>query len=537
MDERLERLRELFPAAFAASSDPLGPRWKVDIDSLRELLGEYVSDSDERFSLSWKGKANSRRIAGSLPTGTLHPCRDESVNWDTTGNLFVEGDNLEVLKLLQRSHQRRVKLIYIDPPYNTGTDRIYADNFRRASRSEQRSSEQRSSEQRSSEQHTCEQHTCVPADREGCRPSDHCDQSGLYHTDWLNMIYPRLAIAKNLLRDDGVIFISIDDNEFANLRKVCDEIFGSDNFCGVFIWEKKKKPSFLNANMGTVTDYIVCYAKHRPNSPPFTAGQVEDGKKYPFNNAGNPLQTLAFPAGSVRFSCGDQLVPKQDMSAGSIVTELLDDVVILDGTNESEFRLRGQWRYSQRKLDEFVNANAEIVIAKVPFRPNYVNRSGAPKKTSNLLSHRTNDVPTNEDATAEIRRLFGSDVMSHPKPSGLMKYLVRAVTGHGDIVMDFFAGSCSTAHGMWLQSIEDGQRRQFIGVQLAETLDRTSNETSQRAVAFCRQHGLPTTIAEIGKERLRRTIAELSGDERSDAAVDLGFQVYKLEFDSEAEAD
>ena len=342
------------------------------------------------------------------------------------------------------------------------------------------------------------------------------------------MMYPRLKLARNLLKDDGVIFISIDDHEVANLRKLCDEIFGDENFCGVFIWEKKKKPSFLNANMGTVTDYIVCYAKHRPSSPPFGAGKVEDGKKYPFNNAGNSEQTLVFPVGSVKFTCPDQIVTKQDMSEGNIKTKLLNDVEIVNGTNANEFQLKGEWRYSQAKLDSFVANGAEIIISKVPFRPNYINRSGDLKKTSNFLSHRTNKIPTNEDATEEIRQLFGTDVMSHPKPSGLLKYLVRSVTNEGDLVLDFFAGSCSTAHGMWRQDIEDEQQRRFICVQLPEKLDATDGETNKKAIEFCDKHNLPHTIAEIAKERLRRTITNLSDSGMFDAKTDFGFRVFKL---------
>jgi adenine-specific DNA-methyltransferase len=480
----------------------------------------------ERYSFTWNGKRRAGLIAQAPPDGTLRPCPEQSVNWDTTRNLFIEGDNLEVLKLLQKSYHKKVKMIYIDPPYNTGKDFVYRDDFTDSIQNYLRLTGQ--------------------VDEAGRRLSANPETCGRYHTNWLNMMYPRMRLARNLLRDDGVIAISIDDHELANLRKMCDEVFGEENFCGVFIWEKKKKPSFLDANMGTVTEYIICFAKNRAQSPPFGAGAAREGKKYPFNNAGNGVQTLTFPAGSVRFGFGDQVVAAQDMSEGSIFTELLDDVAIVGGRNANAFRLRGEWRYSQQKLDEFVEEGADIVISKIPFRPNYVSRSGELKKTSNLLSYRTNGVPTYEDATQEIRALFGADVMSYPKPSGLMKYLVRAMTGEGDIVMDFFAGSGSTAHGVMLQNSEDGYNRQYILVQLPEPL-KPDDAESGPAFEFCRAHGLSPTIAEIGKERIRRaaTAAAAGAVERGalglgpefgpglgagrGSGLDLGFRVFRLD--------
>lgn len=461
----------------------------------------------ERYGFNWNGRRRAGLLATAPSTGTLRPCPEQSVNWDTTRNLFIEGDNLEVLKLLQKSYHKKVKMIYIDPPYNTGKDFVYRDDFTDSIQSYLRTTGQ--------------------ADEAGRRLSANLETSGRYHTDWLNMMYPRLKLAKNLLRDDGVIAISIDDHELANLRKMCDEVFGEENFCGVFIWEKKKKPSFLDSNMGSVTEYIVCFARNRAQSPPFGAGRVQDGKKYPFNNAGNGVQTLTFPAESVRFGCGDQVVAAQDMSEGGILTELMDDVTIVNGRNADAFRLSGEWRYSQQKLDEFVGEDADIVISRIPFRPNYVSRSGELKKTSNLLSYRTNGVPTYEDATQEIRRLFGADVMSYPKPSGLMKYLVRAMTGDGDIVMDFFAGSGSTAHGVMLQNSEDDCSRRYIMVQLPEPL-RSGDAQSRPALEFCRACGVSPTIAEIGKERIRRAAAEIASTGEV-VRLDLGFRVFRLD--------
>ncbi len=288
------------------------------------------------------------------------------------------------------------------------------------------------------------------------------------HEKWLCMMWPRLHLLREMLRDDGVIFVSIDDNEHHHLRMLMDEIFGEENHCGTFVWERKKKPSFLDRNMGTVTEYLVAYAQYRPLSPAFLAGNVQQVKRYPFNNASNPVGILQFPAGSVRFSIRDKYIPSQDMSTPNIVTELLDDVQILDSTNANDFRLKGAWRYSQSKLDEFVNQGDEITISKIPFRPNYVNRSGKVKKTVNLLSYRTNFVPTNEDATEELRAIFDEidgDVFDYPKPTGLLSYLIRAVSSGNDIVLDSFAGSGTAGHAVLSTNREDGSNRQFVMVE------------------------------------------------------------------------
>ncbi len=491
----VERLRVLFPEVVRGE--------RVDLAALRALLGTAADDDaaeDERYGLRWPGRAAARRLAVTPPTGRLCPVPDESADWDVTQNLAVEGENLEVLKLLRESHAGAVKLIYIDPPYNTGKDFLYADNFRDGVRAYR-------------------DIAGVPATEVGA------DVSGRVHAAWLSMMYPRLLVARDLLRADGVIFISIDHNELDHLLLLCRSVFGDANFCGIFVWEKKKKPSFLDASMGTLTDYIVCFARDRQHAPPFVAGAVADGKKYPFNNAGNGIQTLTFPPGSVAFRLPDQVVPAQDMSAGNIHTELLDAVEIVGGRNRQAFRLRGEWRYSQARLEKFARDGAEIVISKVPFRPNYVKRSQDAKKTANLLSYRTNGIPTNEDAREEMRRLFGADVMDYPKPSGLMQFLVESVTQEGDLVMDFFAGSGSTAHGVWNAGVSGAPRR-FVLVQSPEpTRRRRGDGRFEASPAWDAGYA---TIAEVMKERLRRTAAAIRA-EQPGYAGDLGFRLLRWE--------
>lgn len=478
-------LKRLFPEVFEGE--------KIDFDQLRRVMGDWVNEGTERFGLTWPGKAACMKVIQAPATGALRPDRSESVNFDESENVFIEGDNLEVLKLLQKAYFGKIKMIYIDPPYNTGGEFIYPDKF-------------------SETLETYLDYT-NQADNKGSKFSTSVDSDGRFHSKWLNMLYPRLYIARNLLTDDGVCFINIGGEELHNLIALCNTIFGEENNCGVMVWEKKKKPSFLDKNMGSVTDYIVCFAKNRSDSPAFLAGKVEDGKKYPFNNAGNGLRILNFPKGSVRFNVPDGKIVPQDMSEGNIVTELLDECNVVNGTNANEFRLKGEWRYSQAKLNEFVESGAEILISKVPFRPNYINRSGEGKKSANLLSHRINSIPTNEDATDEMREIFGADVMSHPKPSGLMKYLVRAVTGEGDTILDFFAGSASTAHGVWRQVQEDADRRKWIMIQLPEPV--AEDEPAFKA-GF-------RTISQIGRDRVRRVGGSLDASD-----CDKGFRAFRL---------
>ena len=495
----LRRLKAAFPEAFVEG--------KVDFEVLRQLLGSEVDEREERYGLNWHGKRRARQLALTSSTSTLRPCPEESVEWETTRNLMIEGDNLEVLKLLQKSYAGKVKLIYIDPPYNTGKDFVYPDDFRDSIRNYLDLTGQ--------------------TDGENRRLSSNPERSGRFHTDWLNMMYPRLKIARDFLTNDGVIFVSIGDEEIHHLRLMCDDIFGYENFCGAFVWEKKKKPSFLDRNMGTVTDYIVSYAKDRSLSPAFTAGSVEEGKKYPFNNAGNNMAVLEFSAGSVTFNLGDRIVTAQDMSEGNIRTELLDDVCIANGRNKDKFRLRGEWRYSQSKLDRLISDGGDILISKVPFRPNYVNRSGERKKTTNILSYRVNAIQTNEDATQQAREIFGGDVVSYPKPEGLLKYLVRAVSRDDDIIMDFFTGSGTTAAGVWRQNVEDSCSRRFILVQLPLSLDM-EGKAQKAAADFCDRIGIPRNLAELTKERLRRSAQQIQ-DETPLFAGDLGFRALKLD--------
>lgn len=376
-----------------------------------------MANGKTKLELTWIGKDNrpklEPRILREDPAKSYHaPFRTDG--GDIYDNILIHGDNLLALKAMEQRFTGQVKCIYIDPPYNTGSAFTHYDD-------------------------------------------------GIEHSTWLSLIRDRLELLRQLLTPDGVLFVSIDDTELAYLIVLLDEVFGRSNCCGMFIWEKKKKPSFLNSNMGIVTEYVLAYAKDRRRSPAFIGGLTTAGKKYPLNNAGNGIKILEFPPQSVLFRCPDQVFRPQDMSEGNIVTELLDRLEVRDGRNANGFRLKGEWRYSQAKLNEIIAAGETVVISKAPFRPNHIRDGGEPKKLKNLLSIAHYEMSTYEDATAESRSLFGeTSAFDYPKPEKLIYTLLSAVTDEGDLVMDSFAGSGTTG------AVAHKMGRRWIMVELGD---------------------------------------------------------------------
>ena len=377
--------------------------------------------SKQKLELMWVGKEKRAKLEPRIliedPEKSYHADKRVSDN-DIFDNMLIHGDNLLALKALEQDYAGRVKCIYIDPPYNTGN------------------------------------------------AFEHYDD-GLEHSIWLSLMRERLELLKNLLREDGILFVQIDDSEQAYLKILLDEIFGRKNFCGQFIWEKKKKPSFLNANMGIVTEYILSYSPNREKSPAFIGGITTEGKKYPLNNAGNSLQILRFPAGSVTFtSMSDGVVFPQDMSEGNIKTKLLDELVIKNKKNLNDFRLEGEWRYSQKKLDEIIKSKEPLIISKIPFRPNHIKTGGEAKKIKNLLTVAHFNMSTYEDSNKETIDLFGTEKgFDYPKPEMLINTLLSAVTNPGDLVLDSFLGSGTTA------AVAHKMGRRWIGIELGEHCD------------------------------------------------------------------
>jgi adenine-specific DNA-methyltransferase len=480
--ERVARLRKLFPEAFAEG--------RIDFDRLRAALGAAAESGPGRFSFTWAGKGDALALAQTPSRATLVPLSDESVNFEAGGHAFIEGDNLEVLKLLVRPYFGRVKLIYIDPPYNTGQDFIYPDNYADPLRAYLRLSGQ--------------------ADAAGNLLTSNPETGGRYHSAWLSMMYPRLFLARQLLREDGVLFVSIGDEELANLLLMLDEVFGEENRLGIFTWVKKKKGSHLSRTIRSMTEFVVAYARDKDGTELFGEAAYADKWQYLLNRP-NPVGVRSFAAGAVECTLPEGQYEAGRYGDGELSVALLDAVEVRGGKIVSAFRLEGRFKWSQRKIDEERSLGTRFAIRSLGFGPNMLRHDQAKKvKRPTTLLNGECGVGTYEDANEEIKSLFGDEaVMDYPKPTSLLKYLVRAVTywDREGIVLDFFAGSCTTAQAVLELNREDGGRRRFIMVQLPEPTGRND---------------FPT-IAEVGKERIRRILARLrAGPE------DLGFRVFRL---------
>ena len=506
----IERIGKLFPNAITEVMRGGRVEHAIDFDVLRQELSDTIVEGrEERYQFTWPDKKKAMLAANAPITATLRPVVADSVGRDGTPggfdseNLYIEGDNLEVLKLLQETYLGKIKMIYIDPPYNTGNDFVYEDDFSQSADEYMENSGQ--------------------FDEEGNRMVTNTESNGRFHTDWLNMMYTRLRTAKTLLADDGIIFITLDDNENAHTRMICDEIFGENNFITEFIWEKKKKPSFLHKNVGKVFDYILCYARDSMSTCAFSVERTTEGKKYPVNNAGNSLSTLIFPPYTVEFSMPDCVVEPQDMSEGNIITKLLNRLIIRNCTNDTEMQLSGEWRYSQQRINEILACGERFVISKIPFRPNHIKAGGEIKKMRNTLSPSSYNCETNEDGSAQIIELFGVNVFDAPKPIQLIKLLIQSITYMDDapIVLDFFSGSATTAHAVMQLNAEDGGHRKFIMVQLPEKTDEKSEAYKAGYKNIC----------EIGKERIRRAGRKIKEEAglTAPADLDIGFRCLRLD--------
>ncbi len=518
--QNIDRIAELFPNCITEALDeerstPERKVYKkaVNFELLKQMLSPDVIDGDEAYEFTWVGKKAAIVEANKPIRKTLRPCPEESVDWDTTENLYIEGDNLEALKLLQESYLGKVKVIFIDPPYNTGSDRfVYPDDYKI------------SVDEYESEAGLIDQETGNTLFFENSNSNPR------FHSLWCTMMYSRLMLARNLLSEDGIIFITLDDGENANARKICNEIFGEDNFITEFTWEKKKKPSFLHRNVGKLFDYVLCYAKNSVASMAFSVEKTTEGKKYPVNNAGNGRNVIVFPPHTVRFSTKKAVFEPQDMSEGNIYTVLKNHVEVEDYFNVTEIVLDGEWRYSQTKINEIIANGEEFLISKAPFRPNHVKAGGEIKKMKNVLSPSSYNCETNEDATKQIIDLFGYTAFDTPKPVKLIELLLEATTYDDKeaIIMDFFSGSATTAHAVMQLNAEDAKnragggtvgKRKFIMVQLPEPC-------AEKSEAYKAGY---KNICEIGKERIRRAGEKIKSENPNAQDLDIGFRVFKLD--------
>jgi len=494
IQENIEQLKKLFPEIVTED--------KIDFKSLQQILGEEVEDEEEFYRFTWAGKSQARREAHKPSTGTLRPCKKESLDWDTTQNLYIEGDNLEVLKLLQKSYSGKIKMIYIDPPYNTGKDFVYKDNYKDNLKNYQEITGQ--------------------VDSDGNKLSTNSDSDGRFHSNWLNMMYPRLRLARNLLKDDGVIFMSIDDNELENLIKIGNEIFGEVNFLGNFTWVKKKKGSHLSKTHRSMTEYIVVFGKDLSKLELFGEPAYSD-KWQPIVKRTNSVKKLSFKSNIVETKLEDGFYDNKKYSNSTSSIEFLEPFVVENGLITTPLITKASYVWTQSKLDEEVELGTRVSLStKFGFNVLRHNQEDKIKRPTTLLDHKS-EIGTNEDAYKESIEIYKEEgIMDYPKPSSLMKYLVRSGTffDKNSIVLDFFSGSGSTVHGFFLNQIENPSNNRYIMVQLPQELE--SNHKG-------RDLGMKT-ISDIGKERIRR-VSNMIKVEKSEESkrIDLGFKVFKLD--------
>ena len=480
----IDTLKALFPEAFTEG--------KVDFEVLKQLLGGAVDEREEKYGLNWHGKRRARQLALTPSTGTLRPCKDESVDWDTTQNLMIEGDNLEVLKLLQKSYAGKVKLIYIDPPYNTGKDFVYPDNF----------------------QDNIKNYLELTGQVEGGRKiSSNTEASGRFHTDWLNMMYPRLKLARNLLRDDGVIFVSIDDSELGNLQTVLTEIFGEENFQANISWQKRYTRSNNTVDFTTVVEHLLVFSKSEDFIVNLLERTKEADARYsnPDNDSRGPWKGASFlnPA-----------TPQQRPNLCYPIRNPNTDQVTNPSTNA--------WRRSRQEFER-LQADGLLywgVDGKQPLPAIKMFLSEARDITPiNFWEH--GYAGNTDDGTKDLRAIFGEKVFDNPKPVQLISRVIEHGSDPNSIVLDFFSGSGTTGHAVMVQNIADGGNRRYILVQLPEQLD-ASDPTQQVAADFCDSLNKPRTIAELTKERLRRAGQRIKASTPLFSG-DTGFRAFKLD--------
>ena len=499
LQQNIADLRKLFPEVCCED--------KIDFDKLKQILGEYVDDNKERYNFTWNGKGQAIKLSQTPSMGTLrpYPCEEESKNWDTTENLYIEGDNLEVLKLLQKSYYGKVKMIYIDPPYNTGKDFIYPDDY----------------------SDSIENYKQITGqyDENGNQCTTNAETSGRYHTSWLNMIYPRLRLARTLLKDDGIIFISIDDNEIFDLFSICNEVFGEINFVNCFVWNCSTAGGIRPKFASKTHEYVLCYAKMKTELLTFIAPLSSDAlkmytqcdekgiyrnKDFVFKNKSdnvNQKYSIQCPDGEIvrpkegyiyRFirekfneALHENLVVFKKTSSGPLITE--------DG-NQANWNI-----YIKKYLGDGTGAPSTLI----------------PKENASLYNV----------GTQCIQELFTGDrVFENSKPNDLICYLLKLTNSLDDIVLDFFSGSATTAHAVMQLNAEDGGNRRFIMVQLPEPC---AEKTEAYKAGY-------QNICEIGKERIRRAgekikqeveaeNAQLKMGEDPKKVPDIGFKVFKLD--------
>ena len=487
VEDNISKLKELFPEIVNGDNE-------VDIGALTDIFrenGETVVDDDgeEHYKFTWWGKKEAKRIAKETTTKTLRPYKKESKNWDTTQNIYIEGDNLDALKILLGSYRNRIKMIYIDPPYNTGKDFVYKDNRTQSTQEYLESTGQLSEERNLFE---------------------NAKTDGKYHSNWLNMMYPRLVLAKKFLSEEGIILISIDENEVENLKKICDEIFGENNHVTDFIWKKTSNPNSTGNNIGIEHEYILVYSKSSKYSFNLLPLDEKDLEKYTgkdeYIDSRGPYKLVGL---------------NKTGTVNDLRPNLMYDIIAPDG---SIVKPKPRWRWSKEKFDLGISEN-RIVFNKsnsgwsVSYKQYlYEDTNGNLIERGNLIKTIFDDCGRTTDGTLEINNLIGRGIFDFPKPINLIKKLIYILTKNDDIVLDFFSGSATTANSLFEINSEDNFTRKFILIQIPEL-------TSEKSAAYKSGY---KNICEIGKERIRRAgdkIVEESGNKD----LDIGFKVFKVD--------
>ncbi|MBQ3572584.1 MAG: site-specific DNA-methyltransferase, partial [Clostridia bacterium] len=499
----IEKIKELFPNAVTEVVKDGKVTLAVDFDVLKQEMSDIViDDKQERYQFTWPDKKKAILLANSPISATLRPSREESVDFDNTENLYIEGDNLDVLKLLQETYLGKIKMIYIDPPYNTGNDFVYNDDFAESSEEYLANSGQ--------------------YDEQGNRLVVNSESNGRFHTDWLNMIYPRLKIAKDLLTDNGAIFISIDENEIGNLRKVCDEIFGSRNFVTEFIWRKSKGSGNDSKYIMVEHEYILMYSKNIDNL-------LFNNEKVVITDDVYGLED-EFVSERGKYNLG-----KLDRGSKGYVKSLDYGIEAPDGSlvfpngRDCQFDDGWRWMWSKQKVEWGIK-NGFIVVKKGAndkwnvYAKSYAYVDNENKPIVRTKLHKSHlgfdETILNITANAEIKNLFEKAYFSYPKPIALLKKLVSMLELDNEYVLDFFSGSATTAHAIMQLNADDGKRRKMILVQLPEICDEKSEAYKAGYKNIC----------EIGKERIRRAGKKIKEENGLTATnLDIGFRVLKLD--------
>lgn len=506
VNDNIARLKELFPEVLTEG--------KIDFKVLQDILGKEIEEEEEYYRFTWAGKAQARREAHKPSTGTLRPAKEESKNWDVTENIYIEGDNLEVLKLLQKSYNNRVKMIYIDPPYNTGKDFVYKDNYKDNLKNYQQITGQ--------------------IDDEGNKLFTNSDSDGRYHSNWLNMMYPRLRLARNLLTEDGVIFMSIDDNEIENLIKLGNEIFGESNLVTNLMWKKRVSPANDSKWFSSDHEYILVYAKNKEKWFPIKLERNEKQNSYyknPDNDSRGDWNSAAYTCNKNKDERPNLYYPILNPNTGKEIYP----------------RDTAVWAYSKETHLEHVKENllywGSDGKSKSPRKKQFISEAKSVVPRSFL---EYSDVGSTQSATVDFLKIFEHNFFNYTKPITLLeRFLKLSVTNNdNDIILDFFSGSATTAHAVLKLNSEDSGNRKFIQVQLPEFTDEKSEAYKSGY----------KTIPEIGKERIRRAGKKIIEEKLSEIAklktknslleedaqeiknlelaianLDTGFKVFKLD--------